>query len=286
MHVGIDPGTDHAYCFFQQYAIEVKTMKVFKHKIIIYLSIVVVLLISGAAFGQNPKDPAERNVSYKNPGGVTVRGYLATPKGSGRFPAVIMIHEWWGLNHDTTVLADALAEEGYVVLAADAFRGSVAQDRAGALKQVQGTPAEQIATDLDAAFKYLRSHPKVDPNRIASLGFCFGGTQSMYMGTRNPGLAAVVIFYGGGPITDPADLGRMQSAGPVLGIYGEEDDNIPLEQVQAFENALKKEDVQHTISVYPGVGHAFVKSDTYRNGEAAERAWQQMLSFLYTTLKP
>jgi carboxymethylenebutenolidase len=260
-------------------------MKHLLQKKVIYMVIVLVLLISGTAFGQNPKDAAERNVSFKGPGGVMLSGYLATPRGSGKFPAVVMIHEWWGLNRDTALLADALAAEGYVVLAADAFRGSVAKERAGALKQVQGTPAEQIAADLDAAFDYLQSHPKVDPNKVASLGFCFGGTQSMYMGTRNPELAAVVIFYGGGPITDRASLGSMRSAGPVLGIYGAEDGNIPVDQVMQFEDALKAKDVKHTITVYPGVGHAFVKSDTYRNGMAAERAWQQMVSFLYATLK-
>jgi carboxymethylenebutenolidase len=260
-------------------------MKHLIQKKLVYVVIVLLLLISGTAFGQNPKDPAERNVSFKGPKGVMLSGYLATPEGSGTFPAVVMVHEWWGLNHDTTVLADALADEGYVVLAADAFRGSVAQEPADALKQVQGTPAEQIAADLDAALDYLRSHPKVDPNRVASLGFCFGGTQSMYMGTRNPELAAVVIFYGSGPITDPANLGSMPSAGPVLGIYGEEDGNIPVDQVMKFEDALKAKNVKNTITLYPGVGHAFVKSNSYRNGEAAERAWQQMVSFLYTTLK-
>jgi carboxymethylenebutenolidase len=260
-------------------------MKPFLIKKIIFLYIVFVVFIGGMAFGQNLLDPGERNVSYSGPNGVTLRGYLAAPMGRGTFPAVIMIHEWWGLNHDTTRLADALAKEGYVVLAADAFRGSVAKDPEGALKQLRSTPADQIAADLDAAFDFLSSHPKVDSSRIASLGFCFGGTQSMYMGTRNPNLAAVVIFYGSGPITDPAMLGTLQSAGPVLGIYGKEDGNIPVEQVRMFEDALKTKNVSHTITVYPGVGHAFVKSNTYQNGEAAQRAWQQMLSFLYATLK-
>jgi len=260
-------------------------MKPFSIKKLIYFCIASILLISGTAFGQNMKDPGERNVSYRGPKGVNLEGYLATPTGRGKFPAVVMIHEWWGLNRDTTRLADALAEEGYVVLAADTFRGSVAKEAGDAMKQVRGTPPDQIAADLDAAFDYLRSHPKVDPSRIASLGFCFGGTQSMYMGTRNPDLAAVVIFYGSGPITDPAMLGTMQSAGPVLGIYGKEDGNIPEEQVQMFEDALETKNVKNTITVYPGVGHAFVKSNTYQNGEAAERAWQQMLSFLYINLK-
>ena len=81
----------------------------------------------GQAFAQVPMEPGMTNVTFSGPGGVTLRGYLATPPGSGRSPAVLMIHEWWGLNRNIVLLADALAREGFVVLAADAFRGSVAQ---------------------------------------------------------------------------------------------------------------------------------------------------------------
>ena len=239
---------------------------------------------TGLVFAQDPLAPGKRNVTYPGPGGVTLQGYLATPRGSGPFPAVVMIHEWWGLNQDTTLLADALAREGFVVLAADAFRGSVAQTRDEARKQVTETPREQIGADLDAALDYLRSHPQVDPDRVASMGFCFGGTQSMYMGTRNPELAAVVIFYGGGPIQEADQLGSMRQAGPVLGIYGKEDGGIPVEQVRKFEQAMESRGVENTITVYPGVGHAFVKSNTYNDGGAPQQAWNQLVTFLKTTL--
>lgn len=246
------------------------------------------LLVVGSAVGlsaRDAKDPGERNVTYPGPEGVTLHGYVALPDSKGPHPAVLMIHEWWGLNHDTTLLADALAAEGFVVLAADAFRGSVSDTADGARKQVTETPRDQIAADLDAALNFLRSHSKVDPRRVASLGFCFGGTQSMYMGTRNPELAAVVIFYGGGPIQDADRLGSMREAGPVLGIYGREDRNIPVEQVRSFENALNSKNVENIITIYPGVGHAFVKSDTYRSGGAPEQAWNQMIEFLKRTLQ-
>ena len=239
----------------------------------------------GTAAAEDLLEPGQSNVSFAGPGGVTLRGYLAAPAGSGRLPAVVMIHEWWGLNRDVTRLADALSREGFVVLAADAFRGSVAKTADQARKQVMETPREQIASDLDAALDYMRAHPRVDPNRVASLGFCFGGTQSMFMGTRNPELAAVVIFYGGGPIQEAAQLGSMREAGPVLGIYGENDGGIPVQQVRNFEDALRARNVEHTITVYPGVGHAFVKSNTYQDGGTAQRAWTQMLGFLNRTLK-
>jgi carboxymethylenebutenolidase len=243
-----------------------------------------ILILSLGAIGtvsaQDPMDPGPTNVSFSGPGGVTLKGYLAEPSGTGPFPAVVMIPEWWGLNRDVTMLADALSQKGYVVLATDVFRGSVAKTPADAVKQVSNTPGEQIAADLDAALGFVRSLPEVDAERVASLGFCFGGTQSMYMGTRNPGLAAVVIFYGPGPIQDTSQLGSMRQAGPVLGIYGQEDGNIPVDQVRRFEKALNSKNVANTITIYPGVGHAFVKSNTYRNGAQAEQAWKQMVQFL------
>ena len=95
------------------------------------ISLLVLVLLGSAAglFAQDALDPGKRNVTYPGANGITLSGYLATPRSGGPAPAVVMIHEWWGLNYDTTVLADALAAEGFVVLAADAFRGSVAQSR-------------------------------------------------------------------------------------------------------------------------------------------------------------
>jgi carboxymethylenebutenolidase len=112
------------------------------------------------------------------------------------------------------------------------------------------------------------------------MGFCFGGTQSMYLGTRAVGLAAVITLYGSNPIQRADELGRMEENEPVLGIFGAEDRAIPQSAVEGFEEALKNADVAHTITVYPDVGHAFVKSDTYDQGGAAEQAWNQVVSFL------
>jgi carboxymethylenebutenolidase len=105
------------------------------------------------------------------------------------------------------------------------------------------------------------------------------------MGTRRAELAAVVILYGGGPITDTQKLGSLAAAGPVLGIYGEQDASIPVAQVRAFEKAMKERGVTATVSVYPGVGHAFVKSSTYAGGGAPQQAWEQVVGFLDRTLK-
>ncbi|MFW6249956.1 MAG: dienelactone hydrolase family protein [Alkalispirochaetaceae bacterium] len=250
------------------------------------LLFVLVLLAPAVLFAQeDPADAARTNVTYPAADGTTLRGYLARPSGSGPFPGVLMIHEWWGLNVDTTRLADALAEEGFVVLAPDAFRGSLAKTPQEAMAQLRSTPREQIASDLDSALEFLRSHSAVEEEIVATMGFCFGGTQSMHLGTRAEGLAAVVTLYGSGPIQEASRLGNLPENAPLLGIFGEEDDSIPLSEVRGFEEALQEADVEHTVTIYPGVGHAFVKSTTYDRGGAPEEAWNQLVSFLNSELK-
>ena len=250
------------------------------------LIIVLVLMVPAVLFGQSdPSDAARTNVTYAAADGTTLRGYLARPSGSGPFPGVLMIHEWWGLNVDMARLADALAEEGFVVLAPDAFRGSLAKTPQEAMAQLRSTPQEQIASDLDSALGFLRNHSAVESDSVATMGFCFGGTQSMYLGTRAEGLAAVVTLYGSGPIQEAGQLGNMPQNEPVLGIFGAEDGNIPVSEVRGFEDALETANVENTITVYPGVGHAFVKSTTYDQGGAPEEAWEELVSFLNRELK-
>ena len=246
--------------------------------------LIVAVPVTAQSGAIDPAGPGETNVTYRGADGATLRGYLARPAGAGPHPAVLMIHEWWGLNVDTTILADALASEGYVVLAPDAFRGSLARTSQEAMAQLRSTPGEQIASDLDAALAYLMSHPAVDADRVASMGFCFGGTQSMYLGTRAEGLAAVVTFYGSGPIQDSAQLGRIPDNAPVLGIFGEDDRSISVAEVRGFERALDQAGAGNEIVIYPGVGHAFVKSDTYNDGGAPQQAWERLVAFLDSEL--
>lgn len=234
--------------------------------------------------------PAQRvtdltNVTYAGPDGTTLHGYLARPAGAGPHPAVLMIHEFYGLNRDIIKKADLLASQGYVVLAADAYRGQTTALIPRAIFLVVTTPQDRIAHDLDAAFRYLAGAAGVDKARVGAVGFCFGGTQVMKMGTRNADLAAAVIFYGSGPITDPVALGVMGRRGPVLGIYGEQDASIPLAEVRGFELAMQARGVPHQVTVYPGMGHAFVTSASLAQPGAAQQAWNQMLAFLAKNLQ-
>ncbi len=225
------------------------------------------------------------NVTYAGVEGVTLRAYLARPAGTGPHPALVMVHEFFGLNEDVVKKADVLAREGYVVLAVDAYRNQTTALVPRAIWLVVSTPQDRIAQDIDAGFAYLARLEGVDPQRVGAVGFCFGGTQVMKMSARNPDLAAAVIYYGSGPFSRPDQLGVMGARGPVLGIYGEQDTSIPVSEVRAFEQAMQARGVRHQVTIYPGVGHAFVKSDNIGVPGPAQQAWNEMLAFLGKSLK-
>jgi carboxymethylenebutenolidase len=244
---------------------------------LLVLAVAGIILFDGLFPAQTAADFT--NVTYPGPEGVTLRAYLTKPEGNGPFPAVLLVHEFYGINEDITQKADLLAQQGYLVLAVDAYRGDTTRQIPRAIWLVVTTPQDQIRADIDAGYRYLAALPEVNADRIGAVGFCFGGTQVMHLGTRNPDLRANVIYYGSGPITDPQALGVLGQSGPVLGIYGEQDTSIPLEEV------LQTRGIPHQVTVYPGVGHAFVHMDTLSVPGPAQDAWNQMLGFLEQSLK-
>lgn len=204
------------------------------------------------------------------------------PSLDGRYPAVLLLHERWGLNNDTVRLADELAADGYVVLAPDLFRGKLAISSPGAFVLKATTPKEQIAADVDAARQFLSELPEVDPERIAVMGFGFGGTQAMLAGTRWKDNGATGVFYGPAPIQDSADLGELGRSAPLLAIYGAEDRSIPLTQVEQFRSILRGRDAE--VQVYDGVDSAFIDPSSIRIAGPATEAWYRFRSFLQDQL--
>jgi carboxymethylenebutenolidase len=199
-----------------------------------------------------------------------------------KLPAVVMIHEWWGLNDNIKDMADELASEGYVVLAADLYNGEVATtpDKAMQLVGTVRENPEQAISNLQSAVQYLASLPNVNSSRIASLGWCFGGGQSLQLALnseQNP-LAATVIYYGN-LVNDTNELSKINW--PVLGIFGDQDQSIPVESVNAFEQALNETGITNEIYIYPGVGHTFANpsGDNYAPAETVD-AWEKTLAFL------
>lgn len=206
---------------------------------------------------------------------------VAIPSRDGRYPAVLLIHEWWGLNQNMARMAEQLAADGYVVLVPDAFRGRQAVRVPGALMVRALTPQHQIDRDLDRALQRLLAVEDVDPQRIAVAGFCFGGTQAMRIAVRTEEVRATAIFYGGGPITDGNELGLLGSGGPVLGIYGADDRTIRNDDVSTFEDLLNRAGVKTEFHLFENVGHAFVRPDTIRvPGSSAAIAWDRFRQFL------
>lgn len=255
--------------------------------ILIFL-VALVVLLSGSiavdyALGGDRLDKVANVTIPGTNGGPDVRAYVAKPEGQGPFPTVIMIHEFWGLNESIVGKADLLAEEGYLVVAPDTFRGSTTGWVPRAIFQVISNKPENINEDLDSVFAWLESQPDVDAGRIAIAGFCYGGRTSLVYSLHNGQLAATVMFYGF-PETDPEILKSLP--GPVLGIFGGADQTIPVEQVNAFDAALTDAGVPHEITIYEGQPHAFVKdAQGIQAGGAQGEAWNQMLAFLDANLK-
>ncbi len=225
------------------------------------------------------------NVSYTSADGTEIYGYLVEPAGEGPHPAVILIHEWWGFNEGMVVLADALAEEGYTVLAVDAYRGNLTESIMRAIWLVITTPEEEIFADVDAGLAYLMELDTVDADKIASMGFCFGGGHSLQLGMRQSQNMAVTVMYYGAVETMPSLLEPLKLSDGVLGIFGEDDESIPAADVLEFEAALNSLNIENEITLYEGVGHGFLNEDNFEGPGAAGEAWRQTLAFLETNLK-
>jgi carboxymethylenebutenolidase len=218
-------------------------------------------------------------------------GYLVYPSASNEnksgnnnstLPAVVMIHENKGLNDHIKNMANLLARNGYVVLAVDLFKGEVTTDRnrSSELTQYIRDNPDIATANLQSAVKYLASLPNVNAEKIASLGWCFGGAQSLQLAlnSQDHPLAATVIYYGR-LITDNATLAKIKW--PVLGIFGDQDSSIPVDTVKAFESALNSNNIPNEIYIFKGVGHAFANpsGDNYAPKETKD-AWDKTLSFL------
>jgi len=243
----------------------------------------IAILIAGLASTANAQSVKTETASYKS-GTETVNSYLALPSGSGKHPAIIVIHEWWGLNDWVKKQAEKYAQQGYVALAVDLYRGQSAKSPDEAHVLMRGLPDDRGLRDLDAAFAYLASRPDVDANKIGSIGWCMGGGWSIKLAEDQPKLAAFVVNYGPLP-TDPAVISKIRA--PMLGNFGADDKGIPPSAVQAFETTMKSDGKSPDIKIYPGAGHAFQNPDNkdgYRP-EATTDANQRIQGFFAKYLK-
>ncbi|AKQ70514.1 Dienelactone hydrolase family [Myxococcus hansupus] len=206
------------------------------------------------------------------------KAYLSLPQGvQGPLPAVLVIHEWWGLNPHIKHWADRLAAEGYAALAVDLYGGKVATSREEALSLLKAVDAGRAQETLKAAHAFLQQDARIQAPRTGSIGWCFGGGWSLRTAMAIPELDAAVIYYGN-PVTDPKALAPIQAQ--VLGIFGTRDASIPPETVQSFRDGLDAAGVRHYILEFEA-DHAFANPSGERyDGGAAAGAWQQVAAFL------
>ncbi len=238
----------------------------------------ITVLLAAAAFAADAK-----SVSYKS-GDETVQGVLYTPTGKGLFPAIVVVHEWWGLNDWVKEQASTLSDEGYVTLAVDLYRGKVATTPEMAHEIMRGVPEDRAKRDLHAAMEFLKSQPNVRKNRIGSIGWCMGGGYALDVALQEPDLAATVINYGH-LATDPEALKKIHAA--ILGSFGGQDRGITPDDVHKFEQTMKQLGKKIDIKIYSDAGHAFENPNNktgYRADDAAD-AWKRTVAFLADTLK-
>ena len=213
------------------------------------------------------------------------QGYVSVPEGEGPFPAVILIHEWNGLVDRVREMADAMAAEGYVALAADLYSartGTSQEENLALMRETQAKP-ERVIANLDAAARYLRSREDVT-GRIATMGWCFGGGIALSYAIDGETHEGTAIFYGS-LVTDPEILAAIDHE--IYGTFAEMDTGIPPETVNEFVEALRSAGVENDVHIYDEVNHGFwlrVDGDPEVREGPARDAWQRVQAYLKRTL--
>ena len=224
--------------------------------------------------------PRGQPIGYFNADPATT-GYLAVPEGDGPFPAVILIHEWNGLVDRVRQVADAMADEGYVALAADLYGGRTGSDRTeniALMEEAQADP-DRIIANLDAAAQLLRARPDVT-GKIATMGWCFGGGVALSYAIGGENHDGTAIFYGR-LVQDPELLSEIDH--PIYGTFAQMDRGIPPDEVDRFAGALKEAGIENDLHIYDDVQHGFwlwVDRDPENSAGPALDAWVRLKAYL------
>ena len=245
------------------------------------LLFVLLFVCASARMAFAAEDKPGEPVSFTS-GNETAQGIVYRPSGPGKHPAVVVIHEWWGLNDWVKEQAEELARHGYVALAVDLYRGQTATDPEMAHELMRGLPQDRGVRDLTSAVSYLEGRKDVDAAKIGAIGWCMGGGFALQLAIHEPALKAVSINYGA-LATDPADLGKIHAS--VVGNFGGQDHGIPATSIDAFAAQLKKQGVPVSTKIYPDAGHAFENPNNkagYRADDAADAKTRSLELFAKT----
>jgi dienelactone hydrolase len=232
-------------------------------------------------------------VEYRD-GDTVMEGYLAFDDSSqAKRPGVLVVHEWYGLNDYAKMRARQLAQMGYVAFAADIYgkgkRATTGEEAAKLAAPFRSDPA-MLRRRTAAALKVLRQRPNVQKDKLAAIGFCFGGTAVLELARSGADVQAVVSFHGALATRDPNDAKNIKAH--VLVLHGADDPHVPLTDVEAFENEMRSAHVDWQLIAYGGAVHGFTnpaagddpsKGVAY-NAAAAARSWQAMQMFFAETI--
>ena len=210
----------------------------------------------------------------------TVTAYIAYPERPQPAPAVIVIHEIFGMSDFIRQTTEQLAKDGFVAIAPDLLSrpGGTPATPDSARKLIATLNADTVTADLDATRAYLKTLKPVRASEIGIIGFCWGGGQSFRYATNSPELKAFVVCYG--PSPNPADMGKIRAKG--LGVYAENDARINAGLPDAAA-AMRTAGKEYPYTVYPGVGHGFLR--TREKPEVADSAWSAVIRFFRAQLK-
>ncbi len=226
-----------------------------------------------------------QDVTYGNMNYKKLNGFMASPKEKGSYPALILIHEWWGLNDDIKAKAKKFAKLGYVTLAIDLYGGKSSTNRADAkvyastVRQNQSKAFENIKK----ALKFIKNKNNVIKERVGSIGWCFGGGWSYQIAKNNLGVKSSVIYYG--RFNPKDDLQKMRA--DIIGHFAQTDRSISIDNVKEFQVKLKTLKGNHEVYIYPNTSHGFASregSNKKYMKDAADLAWDRTISFLKSNL--
>lgn len=229
-----------------------------------------------------------QTVTYRQDGTV-LRGFLAYDEAlKGKRPGVLVVHEWWGLNDFARERALKLAGLGYVALAADMYGGGAttrSREEAGKLAGALLNNPDLLRGRAQAALKVLAADPRVDPKRLAAIGFCFGGATVLELAYSGADLAGVVSFHGGLPRPQPGDLTGLKAK--ILVLHGADDPLVPVADITAFEQAMRQAGADWQMVFFGGAVHSFTNPAAKTNrasgaaydARAARRSWRYMQEF-------
>jgi carboxymethylenebutenolidase len=209
----------------------------------------------------------------------TITAYIAYPERPTPAPAVIVIHEIFGMSDFVRQTTEQLAKDGFVAIAPDLLsrRGGTPALGDSARRVISSLPPDSVTADLDATQAYLKTLKAVRRDAIGVIGFCWGGGQSFRYATNSPALKAFVVCYG--PSPNPADMANIRAKG--LGVYAENDARIDAGLPDAAA-AMRAAGKDYPYTVYPGVGHGFLRSR--EKPEVADSAWNAVIRFFQKNL--